>query len=91
MDIIQSLGLDQTLIFQFCLFIVTYLLLSKLVFEPYFKSFEMRKAKTVGNQQLAMKTLEEIKNLQLEYEQKTREINEQYRTIYEKVKKESTK
>lgn len=89
MAILESIGLDQTLFIQFAIFFVTYIFINQLVFKPYNKAFEERTKKTVGNQGLAEQALEETKVLELEYEQKARMINSEFKTIYDASKAEA--
>ncbi len=86
MDILLAIGLDQTILAQFILFLITFIFLNTLVFKPYFAAFEERSSRTVGDQDLAEQVLEETKTLQLEYEQKARKLNLEHKTIYDESK-----
>ena len=86
MAILQSIGLNQTLFIQFAIFLVTYLFVSRVLFKPYNKAYEERVRKTEGNQNLAEQAIEETKTLELEYEQKARSINKEFKSIYDASK-----
>ncbi|MCB0392370.1 MAG: ATP synthase F0 subunit B, partial [Bdellovibrionales bacterium] len=54
--------------------------------KPYNKAYEERVRKTEGNQNLAEQAIEETKTLELEYEQKARSINKEFKSIYDASK-----
>ena len=83
MEILASIGLDSTVFIQIAIFLVTYLFLSNFAFKPYFKAFEERKKRTVGNQKLAEEFTEQSMSLELEYESKAREINFKQKGLFD--------
>ncbi len=91
MEILNALGVNQTVFIQFGVFVVAYLFLSNLLFKPYFKAFVQRKERTVGKTDLAEKYALEAKELQAKYESKAREINSQYKVIYDQSRGAATK
>ena len=89
MAILESIGLNGTIFIQFAIFFVTYIFVNGLVFKPYNKAYEERIKKTTGNKGLAELALEESKTLQVEYEQKAKILNQEFKTIYDSSKSEA--
>lgn len=89
MQMLEALGVNVTVIYQFGFFLVTYLVLSNVLFQPYYKAFLTRGDKTVGNTEAAEKLLVEARDLEAEYEVKAREINTKVRSIYEQNRQQA--
>jgi F-type H+-transporting ATPase subunit b len=89
MSILTALGVNQTVFILFGLFCLSYIALTQLVFKPYFKAFNVRRERTVGNQELAERFIEESKGLQTEYENKAKQINNEFRAIYDQTRTEA--
>ncbi len=89
MAILESIGLNGTILIQFTIFFVTFIFVNGLVFKPYNKAYEARIKKTEGNKDLAEDTLEETKSLELEYQKKAQVINREFKTIYDSSKTEA--
>lgn len=83
MELLKTLGLDSTVAFQFGIFLIVYLFLSNLLFKPYLKAFNKRKEQTVGKTDTAERYISETQDLENEYETKAREINQQFKVIYD--------
>ena len=83
MQMLEALGVNVTALYQFGFFLITYMVLSNVLFKPYYKAFLTRGEKTVGNTESAEKMLAEARDLEAEYEGKAREINMKVREIYE--------
>ncbi len=83
MELLRTLGLDSTVAFQFGIFLVVYLFLSNVLFKPYLKAFNKRKEQTVGKTDTAERYVTETQQLENEYETKAREINQQFKVIYD--------
>ena len=86
MDIITSLGLNMTIASQFVIFLVTYVFLSNLVFKPYFKAYQERKKRTVGNEETAHRVISETQELEKTYEKKARKINDEFKAMYDSAR-----
>lgn len=89
MEILTALGVDSTIGYQFAIFVVVYSCLYFLVFKPYFKAFEERKNRTVGNQEIAEKYLVEATELQSHYETEARALNAEIKSIFDKRRTEA--
>ncbi len=83
MEILRGLGVDGTIGYQLVLFLLTYLVLHFVLFNPYFKAFKERVNRTMGRAELAEKYLAETNLLQSEYETKARTLSSQYKSIYD--------
>lgn len=83
MELLKTLGIDGSVAFQFGIFLVVYLFLSNVLFKPYLKAFNKRKEQTVGKTDTAERYIAETQDLESEYETKAREINQQFKVIYD--------
>lgn len=95
MDIISSLlnalGVNETIWLQLACFIVSYLALSHLVFKPYMKAHHEREKRTVGNEESAVRIIEEAQDLHSNYELKAKALNSEIRSIYDKQRSDALK
>ncbi len=89
MQMLEALGVNATVLYQFGFFLITYIVLSNVLFKPYYKAFLTRGEKTVGNTESAEKMLAEARDLEAEYELKAREINTKVRGIYEQSRQQA--
>lgn len=90
MEIFSALGVDSTIAYQFALFVVLYMVMYWLVFKPYFWAFEERQKLTLGNKGLAEQYLSDGEKLQTEYEIRARDLNSQFKVIFDKARSEAT-
>lgn len=91
MQMLEALGVNASVGIQFVLFLVTYIILSSVLFKPYYKAFLTRNEKTIGNTENAEKMLSEARDLEAEYERKAREMNTKMRGIYEQSRQKALK
>ncbi|MEK7354988.1 MAG: hypothetical protein AAB250_00965, partial [Bdellovibrionota bacterium] len=75
MEILRSLGVDGTLWIHMACFLVSYVALTQLILKPYMAALRERETRTVGNEEHAVRLVEEANQLNSEYEQKARAIN----------------
>ncbi len=87
MDLIKTLGLNLTIVVQFFVFVFTYLVLTRLIFRPYYNAFCERYNRTVGSEDQAFKLLAETEQLQSEYEENAKALNFKIKNIYDEEKK----
>ena len=90
-NLLQVLKLDATILPQFLSFLVAYIALSRLVFMPYMKAFDLRRDATVGGKEVADQLILETQKIHFHYETKAREINTEIKTIFDSARKEATK
>lgn len=89
MTILSALGINESVWMMFGLFVVAYVVISRLIFIPYMKAFNQRHEKTVGSQEQTTQILAESQKLQQEYAKRAQELNEQYRSLFDKVRGEA--
>lgn len=83
MSVLATIGLDVTFFVQLLLFVVAHLVLTYILFKPYFAAYKMRTEKTVGSEDLANQIVEETAALQKNYETEARRLNDEHKVIYE--------
>ena len=87
MELLKSLGINNTIIIQFFIFIIAYLILTRMVFMPYFKAYMERYNRTVGSEDDATKLIEETSGLEAEYEENAKALNIKIKKIFDSEKK----
>jgi F0F1-type ATP synthase membrane subunit b/b' len=91
MEILRSLGVNETLWIQLACFLVSYAAFSQLILKPYLAAMKEREKRTVGNENLATRLLEEAEGLTAQYEQKARAINNEMKAAYDMSRQKATK
>lgn len=91
MELFTALGIDSTLYLQIGVFLVTFVFLKYVLFDPYFAAFTEHSRQTVGQVDEAEQYIQETKRLQEDYSLKARKINEEYKNIYDKTRSEALK
>lgn len=91
MDILKSLGVDETLWMHLACFLASYLALTQLVFKPYLKAFHEREKRTVGNEEHAARLIEQAQDLHGQYEQRAKVINSQIKLAFDSSRGEALK
>ena len=92
-EILKTLGINETLFIQFIPFFIAYLAMSFLIFKPYLKAYEERLACTTGEEELAGTLLRQAEQKQEEYRTLARKLNTAIVSIFsefnEKAEKET--
>lgn len=91
MELFTSLGINSTIFMQIGIFLVTFVFLKYVLFDPYFAAYEERNKKTVGQVDEAEKYIQETKALEEKYSKEAKRINEEYKSIYDKTRLEALK
>lgn len=91
MDIFGQLGINTTAAFQFVLFAIALVFLTKVVFGPYAHALEERERRTKGGEELAHEFQSKSVELQSTYETKAREINAEIKSIIDASKAAANK
>ena len=86
MDLLRTLGVNQTFWYQLVLLIVVFIVLSKLIIGPYLQAIDKRKQRTLGSEELAANMLAKTEQIQREYETRAQQINMQIREVYDSVR-----
>lgn len=89
MGFLTALGVNETIFVQFGLFLVTFVILYYLVFKPYYAASKERGRRTVGSYEFAERLIDETKDLEQSYEKKAREMNSQFKYIYDVARSEA--
>jgi F0F1-type ATP synthase membrane subunit b/b' len=89
MEMLKSLGIDFTIIIQFFIFLTGYIILTKLVFKPYFNAYLERYNRTEGSEDKATQIIEETEELEKEYEENAKALNYKIKKIFDDEKKSS--
>lgn len=87
MSLLQSLGIDNTVILQFIIAAFSLAVLSAFVFSPFQKAYSERIKNTDGNVADSEEVLEKIQILKLNYESRLKELNKEINNIFEDQKK----
>jgi len=91
MAILNQLGINQTIFFQFVIFAIAYITLYFLVFKPYTAALTEREVRTKGGEELAGELHRQAQELQSNYEKKARHINSQIKEIFDQYRTEAGK
>lgn len=91
MDIFGQLGINTTAAFQFVLFAIALIFLSKVVFAPYAHALEERQNRTKGSEDLALEYQNKSIELTSKYEASARQLNTEIKGIVDSAKSAATK
>lgn len=83
---LQQLGVNQTAIIQFVIYILTFTALVFLVYSPFYKAQLLREEKTKGSEDLAHEFIKKAEDLHTEYQHEARELNSKINTIFNESK-----
>ena len=89
MEILKSLGVDWTVFVHLGCFAVAYVFLNFLILKPYLAAHHERQKRTVGNEETALRLIEEANKLQSRYEQKAKAINHEIKSYYDQSRTEA--
>ena len=90
-SVLTTLKIDSTIWIQLGCFLVSYIALSNLIFKPYYKVYLERNKRTVGGEEHAEKMVQETAQLNEKFASRTREINSEFKTIYDAEKASASK
>lgn len=88
-NIIKSLGVNDTIWVQLGLFLVVFFALKTLVFKPFFEAHEGRHNATQGNEEAAEKIFTQTRELESLYQRKARSMNADVKAIFDKARLEA--
>jgi F0F1-type ATP synthase membrane subunit b/b' len=92
-EILRSLGINDTVFYQFAIFFVAYISMNFIVFKPYLRAHEERIRRTEGGQkqaeELTLAALEKEQEFQVEARKLNEKIKEIFARINLKAKKET--
>lgn len=91
-EILKNLGLDETLFFQFGIFLIAYLAMNFIVFRPYLKAYNERVRRTLGSREETQNLLQQVNQKKEEYKVLARKLNGEINSVFvessEKAKKD---
>jgi F-type H+-transporting ATPase subunit b len=91
MDLLIQLGVNETLGIQLAVFLVAFVALKYLLFEPYYAAYKERQERTLGKTELAERFVAEARDLEEKYTIKAQEANDRFREVYDKARLEAVK
>src|SRR5437868_3934824 len=91
MEIIHQLGINQTALIQFAIFICMFFFLNLYVFTPYYKALEERENRTMGGEDLAIEFQKKSTELHSEYQIKAKEVSKKIKDIYDAHRNDAVK
>lgn len=83
LDILMSLGVNETVVPQFIIFIVAFLFLKIFIFSPYLAAYEERRKRTVGSQGVANELQKEIDRRESDFAVQARQVNDKIKKIFD--------
>jgi len=83
LEILRSLGVNETVFPQFGIFIISFLFLKIFIFSPYLAAYEERRKRTVGSQGVALELQQEIDRRESEFSREAREVNEKIKKVFD--------
>jgi F-type H+-transporting ATPase subunit b len=89
LNIMKALGVNETLVVQLGIFLVTFVIIRNLVFKPFYLAFEGRHKSTEGNEEQAEKIIAQALELESLYQKKARSLNADVKAIYDKARGEA--
>lgn len=89
MTILEQLGINHTLFYQFLIFVFTFPMLAIFVFSPYLKLAEEREKRTKGGEEAALETKKKTLELGQQYESKARAVSSEIKTIFDDYREQA--
>ncbi len=89
MEILRALGVDSTLFVHLVCFAISYFFLTTFVLKPYMAALRERENRTVGNEETAVRLIDEANHLQSQFEQKAKAINSEIKGHYDRSRSEA--
>lgn len=83
MEILRSLGVNWTLLIHLVCFGISYFFLTTFVLKPYAAAHREREKRTVGNEEVAVRLIEDAAKLQAKFEQKAKSLNSEIKGYYD--------
>lgn len=91
MEVLQSLGINQTVFFQFIIFAIALVALIEIAFKPYAEACEAREQKTKGSVENVAHLETETQALLQKYEVEAKQVASQVKQIFDRQRDEARK
>jgi F-type H+-transporting ATPase subunit b len=92
-EILTSLGINNTVFYQFGIFFVAFISMNFIVFKPYLRAYDERVSRTVGGQEKAEQLLSKAAEKEKAYREQAKKLNGEIKEIFSeqnaKAKKET--
>lgn len=83
MEILASLGVNQSAVFQFVIFALAFFVMTFGLFTPYAKALHEREERTQGGEAAAEDLQRQTAELRAQFETKARAVNDEIKKIYD--------
>ncbi len=90
-NILVSLGVDQTVFIQMAVFLVAFTFLKYFIFNPYLAAYIERRKRTVGHADVAKEMKADIEFLESQYSTEAKAQNEKIKEVFNAKKTEGAK
>lgn len=84
MEVLQSLGVNSTIFFQFVIFTLTFIAMMEIAFKAFAETHEAREKNTKGSLDNVSKLQTDAQGLMKQYEDEARSVTSEIRTIFDK-------
>lgn len=85
------MGVNKTVFAQFVIFLVAFVFLKYFIFSPYLRAYEERRKRTMGSAGVAKELQEQIAQLEADFSQKAKALNEQIKSVFEEKRQKANK
>ena len=86
MDLLRTLGVNETFWYQLAILVIVFVYLSKLVVGPYLAAIEKRREMTLGSEAKADSVRSMASDLEKTYENRARDINRKISAVFDEVR-----
>lgn len=90
-NILVSLGVDQTVFIQMAVFLAAFTFLKYFIFNPYLAAYIERRKRTVGHADVAKEMKADIEQLEGQYSTEAKAQHEKIKEVFNAKKAEGTK
>ena len=91
LGILPALGVNNTIAYQFIIFMAVLLFLWHFTFKPYFEAYNQRQSQTTGNQEEAEQIAAKTRELENIYQRQARGLNTDIKSVFDKRRLEAQK
>ena len=82
LEILRSLGINSTVLYQFVIFFFAYISMQFIVFNPYLKAYSERVRRTVGGQEEAQDLLDQADQQESRFKDLAKDLNGKIKAIF---------
>jgi F-type H+-transporting ATPase subunit b len=89
LNIIKSLGVNETIWIQLGLFTLSFIILNYVVFKPFTAALEGRNKATHGNTDAAESLTDQTQQIEIQYQNKIRTLNDETKSLFDRARTEA--